>query len=78
MQGITRPEGTPIDHTSIPFLLSLQSAGQIQTMQFQKDRMNDMLKQADDMATMINIMQRIYEVAATDHRHDSSHGRRNA
>ena len=59
VQGITRPEGTPIDHTSIPFLLSLQSASQIQTMEFQKDRMNDMLKQADDMATMIRVMQRI-------------------
>ena len=31
-------------------------------MQFQKDRMNDMLKQADDMATMINVMQRKYDV----------------
>ena len=28
VQGITRPEGTPIDHTSIPFLLSMQSASQ--------------------------------------------------
>ena len=54
VQGITRPEGTPIEHTSIPFLLSLQSAGQVQTMQFQQERINDMLKQADDMATMIN------------------------
>ena len=62
VQGITRPEGTPIERTSIPFLLSLQSAGQIQTMQFQKDRMNDMLKKADDMATMINVMQHTYEV----------------
>ena len=39
-----------IDHTSIPFMLSLQNAGQLQTMKFQKDRMDDMLKQADDMA----------------------------
>ena len=62
VQGITRPEGTPIDHTSIPFLLSLQSATQTQIMGFQKDRMNDLLKQADDMTTMINVMQHKYEV----------------
>src|SRR6476661_5983065 len=62
VQGITRPEGTPIDHTSIPFLLSLQSATQEQFMGFQKDRINDLLKQADDMATMIRVMQHTYEV----------------
>ena len=26
VQGITRPEGTPIEHTSIPFLISMQNA----------------------------------------------------
>ena len=31
-------------------------------MQFQKERINDMLKQADDMATMINVMQHMYDV----------------
>ena len=75
VQGITRPEGTPIERTSIPFLLSLQSASQVQMLQFQKDRMNDMLKQADDMATMINVMQRHVRRDATAERHDSSHGR---
>ena len=62
MQGITRPAGTPIERTSIPFLLSLQNASQVQVMQFQQDRINDMLKQADDMATMIAVMQRTYDV----------------
>ena len=32
----------------------------LQTMQFQKDRMNDMLKQADELAKTINMMQRMY------------------
>jgi putative drug exporter of the RND superfamily len=63
VQGITRPEGTPIDHTSIPFLLSLQSAGQLQTLPFQKAQMNDLLKQADQLAGMINTMQRMYNLA---------------
>ncbi len=60
VQGITRPEGTPIEHTSIPFQLSLQSASQVQTQEFQKQRMEDLLKQADDMSTMIGIMRRQY------------------
>src|SRR6478752_8187903 len=60
VQGITRPEGTPIEHTSIPFQLSLQTAGQVQTQEFQKQRMEDLLKQADDMSTMIGIMRRQY------------------
>ncbi|MBW8709948.1 MAG: RND family transporter, partial [Mycobacterium sp.] len=62
VQGITRPEGTPIGHTSIPFLLSLQNASQLQTQKFQQERVNDLLKQADDMATMIGVMQDQYRV----------------
>jgi putative drug exporter of the RND superfamily len=60
VQSITRPEGTPIDHTSIPFLLSLQSAGQLQTLPFMKSNMNDLLKLADQLTGMINTMQSIY------------------
>jgi putative drug exporter of the RND superfamily len=60
VQAITRPEGTPIEHTSIPFLLSMQNAGQIQSMKFQKARMNDVLKQADALGKTINVMQRMY------------------
>jgi RND superfamily putative drug exporter len=71
VQGITRPEGTPIDHTSIPFLLSMQSAGQIEAFNFMKARMNDLLKQADEMSIMINTMQHIYDV--TQQFVDTSH-----
>ena len=60
VQGVTRPEGTPIEHTSIPFLLSMQNASQLQALEFQKDSMNDMLKQADELAKMMNQMQRMY------------------
>ncbi|MFV8244724.1 RND family transporter [Mycolicibacterium peregrinum] len=62
VQGITRPEGTPIDRTSIPFLLSIQSATQVELLPFQKNRMNDLVKQADDMSKMIANMQRLYAV----------------
>ena len=71
VQAVTRPEGTPIEHTSIPFMLSMQNAGMLENMTFQKDRMNDMLKQADEMAKTINIMQRMYgliqQLANTTH-----------
>ncbi len=60
VQAITRPTGAPIQHTSIPFMLSMQQAGMLQNVQFQKDRMNDMLKQADEMSEMIRIMQQMY------------------
>jgi RND superfamily putative drug exporter len=62
VQGITRPEGTPIEHTSIPFLLSLQNATMVQNMAYIKERANDMLKQADMMATQITIMKHLYEL----------------
>jgi putative drug exporter of the RND superfamily len=62
VQGITRPEGTPIEHTSIPFLLSMQNAAQLQTVAYMKDRTNDILKQANDMAVQIAIMKHMYEL----------------
>lgn len=72
VQAITRPNGTAMDHTSIPFQISMQNAGQVQTMKFQRDRMQDMLTQAEEMAKTIAIMQRMYalmsQLAANTHR----------
>ena len=71
VQAVTRPEGTPLDHTTIPYLLSMQQAGQQQFMYFQKERMNDMLKQAEMLGETIQIMQRMYgllqQMVATTH-----------
>jgi RND superfamily putative drug exporter len=61
VQGITRPEGTPIEHTSIPFLISLQNAAQLQNMRYMQLRMNDLLKQADVLSQQIVLMKRLYE-----------------
>ena len=61
VQAVTRPEGTPIDHTSIPFMLSMQNTAQRLYLPFQKDRMDDMLKQADEMTTTIGLMQHMYD-----------------
>ncbi|WP_078280951.1 RND family transporter [Mycobacteroides franklinii] len=62
VQSITRPEGSPIERTSIPFQISLQSAGMLQILPFGKERVDDMLKQAEDMTKMINQMQHTYEL----------------
>jgi putative drug exporter of the RND superfamily len=62
VQAITRPEGTAMEHTSIPFQLSMQNAGQVQTMKFQKARMDDMLKQADELEDTISRMSRMYNL----------------
>ena len=58
--GHNSATGAPIPHTSIPFMLSMQNAAMLQNMGFQKDRMKDLLKQADDMAQTIKIMQHMY------------------
>lgn len=60
VQGVTRPEGTPLSHTSIPFLLSMQNAGQMQNLDFLKNRVADMRKQADDLDETIASLQRMY------------------
>ena len=62
VQGITRPEGTPIEHTSIPFLISMQNAIQLQDMNYMKASTDDLLKQADMMARQIELTKRMYEL----------------
>ncbi|MCX2933892.1 RND family transporter [Mycobacterium sp. CVI_P3] len=62
VQGITRPEGTPIEHTSIPFLLNMQNAGMQSSLNFVKARMNDMLEQVRLIDRQIVIMKRMYEL----------------
>lgn len=56
VQTITRPEGKPIEHTTIPFQLSMQSTTQIMNQKYNQDLMANMLKQADDMQTTIDTM----------------------
>lgn len=62
VQAITRPEGTPIEHTSIPFLISLQNAGQQQSLGFMKTRMDDMLKMTELLDRQIVMMKEMYEI----------------
>jgi putative drug exporter of the RND superfamily len=72
VQAATRPEGNPIEHTTLPYLLSMSNASQVQNSSFQKERMDDMRKQADELAKTINLMQRMddlmQQLSNTTHR----------
>ncbi|MGO9929500.1 MAG: RND family transporter, partial [Mycobacterium sp.] len=60
VQSITRPLGGPIEHSSIPFQVSMQALPIQENLQFMKDRMADMLKMSDDLGAMVGSMERMY------------------
>ena len=60
VQSITRPLGTPLDHTSIPFQISASSAGQINNLPFQQSQTADMLKQVEVINKSIDILRQQY------------------
>ena len=71
VQAITRPQGTPIEHTSIPFQISMQGVSQQMNQKYQADQMADMLKQADEMQTTIDSMVKMQSI--TQQMADSMH-----
>lgn len=56
VQSITRPLGSPIAHSSIPYQISMSSVPITQNLQFLKERVGDISKMSDDMGTMIASM----------------------
>ncbi|MGJ6121577.1 MMPL family transporter [Mycolicibacterium sp. Y3] len=64
VQAITRPQGTPIEHTSIPFQISMQGTSQKMNEKYQQDMMANMLKQADDMQVTIDNMTKMSNITA--------------
>jgi RND superfamily putative drug exporter len=62
VQSITRPLGTPLDHTSLGFAMSAQSAAQIQNLPFQQARAADLLKQVSEISTSITLLQQQYSL----------------
>jgi RND superfamily putative drug exporter len=74
VQSITRPLGTPLDHTSIPFQISANSAAQINNLPFQHDRANDLLKQVGEINKTINILKQQYALQqqSSDVTHEQS------
>jgi len=63
-QAITRPEGTPIEHTSIPFMISMQGTSQKLTQKYNEGLTAKMLEQAADMQTTIDQMERMGNLTA--------------
>ncbi|WP_205877120.1 MMPL/RND family transporter [Mycobacterium camsae] len=71
VQSITRPLGTPLNHTSLAFQISAQSANQTENLRYQRDRADDLLRQAGELSKGIDILRQQYtlqqELAATTH-----------
>jgi putative drug exporter of the RND superfamily len=62
VQTITRPLGTPIEHTSIPFQVSMQGTTQQMNQTYMQASMKDMLGMADQMQTMIDSMEKMISI----------------
>jgi RND superfamily putative drug exporter len=60
VQAITRPLGTPLDHTSIPFQISAGSSAQINNLPFQQARAADLLKQVGVIDDTIDVLRKQY------------------
>ena len=71
VQSITRPNGKPIEFSTIPAQISLGSVTQDLNRKYMQDRMDDMLVQAEEMQTTIDTMTRMMalmgEMNATTH-----------
>jgi RND superfamily putative drug exporter len=71
VQTITRPLGTPIEHTSIPFQISMQGTTQQMNQDYMDKVMGNMLTQANDMQTTIDTMTRMQSL--TQQMADTTH-----
>jgi putative drug exporter of the RND superfamily len=60
VQSITRPLGTPLDHTSIPFQISAGSSAQIENLPYQQARAADLLNQVKVINDSIDILRQQY------------------
>ncbi|OBF76202.1 hypothetical protein A5750_09150 [Mycobacterium sp. 852002-51613_SCH5001154] len=71
VQTITRPLGTPLDHSTLGFQMGAQAAGRIQTQHYQEEQAANLLKQADElrktMATLHEQMQVTQDLSNTTH-----------
>jgi len=72
VQAITRPDGTPIEHTSIPFQISMQGTAQKLTEKYNQDVTATMLKQVEDIQTTIDQMEKMQSL--TQQMADVTHG----
>lgn len=62
VQTITRPEGKPIEHTTIPYSLSQNGTGQLMNNDYQQALVGNILKQADEMQVSIDSMTKMQNI----------------
>jgi RND superfamily putative drug exporter len=59
VQTITRPEGKPIEHSTIPYSISQSSVGQLMNNDYMQTTLANSLKQVDDMQVTIDSMRQM-------------------
>lgn len=62
VQTITRPLGTPMDHTSIPYQMGMQGVSQQLQRDYMQGQMEQMLVMANQMGTMVTTMESMIEI----------------
>ena len=71
VQTITRPLGTPLDHSTLGFQMGAQAASRQQTQHYQDEQAKNLLNQADElrktMATLHEQMQVTQDLSNTTH-----------
>ncbi|WP_078312149.1 RND family transporter [Mycobacterium sp. 96-892] len=77
VQSVTRPLGTPLENTSLPFSLGYMGSKIGQNMRFIDDRMADMTKMSDTLTNMLALTRRMQaltneQAAAAAMGHDTS------
>ena len=64
VQTITRPEGKPIEHSTIPYTISQNGTGQVMNNDYQQTIIANTLKQADAMQVSIDQMTKMQGITA--------------
>ncbi|ORB49278.1 hypothetical protein BST42_23740 [Mycolicibacterium rhodesiae] len=62
VQGVTRPKGTPIEHTSIPFIIDVRNAAMKSQLVYMKARNDDMVNQITLINRQIAMQKQVYEL----------------
>lgn len=62
VQSITRPLGSPIAHSSIPYQISMSSVPITQNLQFLRQRVGDISGMSDDLGSMITSMTQMQQL----------------
>jgi putative drug exporter of the RND superfamily len=62
VQDITRPLGTPIDHSTVPFQISLQTANEVENLQYLHGAISNLTKVSDQLQVTINITEQLADL----------------